>query len=297
MRRIRLLGLAMGALFAALALAAAGASAAVSPENFECGKEAGGLLVKGCTAEGGKGGYVLRPGVGKGKEFKGKGAEAVLHVKTWLGDQTVTCKGVKDNGLATLTGEAKVTVSYSKCYALSVKECNSEGAKKGEIKISGLKGTYGYLEEGISPKVGIRLESEAHPGPTGELVKFDCTSDLEITVTGGLIGEVTQDVNTLSKESETSFVAGEYIGEHTYGEYKYKPLVNLVGWADEQAEIAAELEADKKGEIAKLERPILKTLICGEYVESLLHVHCTPEAYAGLDSKLANKGEDLELKA
>ncbi len=297
MRRITTLGLAMAALLAIVAFAASSASAA-TPENYECAKEAGGHLLKGCASEGGKGGYALKPGTGKGKAVKGKGGPATLHVKTWLGDDTVACSKSALVGKDTVTGMKEVTVTLSKCLALETKPCNTAGAKKEEIKITGLKGEYGYIEEGGSPKVGIKLESEAHPGYTGELVKFECTKALNITVSGGVIGEVKKDVNAFSKESEIEFLAGEYIGEHVYAEkYHYKPLVNLLGWAAEQGEIAEELEKDLKGELTKLERPIIKTLICGEYIEDLLKVPCTPEAYAGLDGTLVNKGEDLEVKA
>ncbi|MGO9488974.1 MAG: hypothetical protein ACLQBB_08100 [Solirubrobacteraceae bacterium] len=294
-------------LIAALAITgvlAGGASAAGVPTWYECGKAAkegtsylGHYTDKACSAEvetGGK--YERKEGLGKGKGFKGKGATSVLHVKTWLGDDTVSCAKSSDSGTPELPNrESKVTVSFSKCLALGTKTCTSAGAKKGEIKLSGLKGELGYVEE--SPvSVGLKLESEAHPGPEGELVKFSC-EDLEVTVTGGVIGVVKKDVNAINKESELVYEAKEYIGEHEYDGYKYKPVVNIVGWADEQAEIAKEIEEDEKGEIAKIERPILKTLICGEYIESLLGVKCTPEAYAGLTGTITNKGEALMVKA
>jgi hypothetical protein len=296
MRRITILGLAMGALLAILALAAASASAA-TPETFECVKEAGAHYLKGCTEEGGKGGYALKPGIGNNKEVKGKSGTVTLHVKTWLGDNTVECQKSKLTGKDTVTGLKEVAVTLSKCLALGDKPCNTAGAKSGEVKITGLRGEYGYIEEGLTPKVGIKLESEAHPGDTGELVHFECTSDLNVTVTGGAIGEVKKDVNAFNKESEIDFLPGEYIGEHTYGPFKYSPLVNIPAWADEQAEFHEELEKDLNGELPKLERPIIKTLICGSYIENLLKVECTPEAYAGLEGKFVNKGEDLEVKA
>jgi len=295
MRRITTLGLAIAALLAIVAFAAASASAA-EPEAYECVKEHGAPYLKGCTETGGKGGYALKPGIGKDKEVKGKSATVTLHVKTWLGDDTVACQKSKVTGKDTVTGMKEVAMSLSKCVALGTRPCSTAGAKKEEIKITGLVGVYGYIEEGPTPKVGIKFESEAHPGYTGEIVKFECTG-LIITVSGGVIGEVKKDVNAFSKESEINFLPTESIGEHVYAEkYHYKPLVNIVGWADEQAAFNEELEKDLKGEIAKLERPIVKTLICGSYIESLLHVPCTPEAYAGLEATLTDKGEDLNVK-
>ena len=76
MKQIRILGLAFVVAIAVGAVGSAGASA--NPEFYECAKEAGGKYEKGCGAEGGKGGYTIKPGVGKGKGFKGKGGLLVL---------------------------------------------------------------------------------------------------------------------------------------------------------------------------------------------------------------------------
>jgi hypothetical protein len=300
-----MIGLSLAAMFALAAMLAAAASASIAAPTWnECAKApkegktyTGHYADKSCTEAVGTGGkYELQEGVGKAKVFKGKGAVAVLHVKTWLGDDTVECAKSAERGTPALPNlETEVTVSFSKCVALHTKTCASAGAKKGEVKITGLKGELGYVSEAPA-EVGLKLESEAHPGPEGELVKFSC-EDLEVTVTGGLIGVQKNDINTVSKESEVVYLAGEYIGEHEYDGYKYRPVVNLLGWADEQTEIAKEIEEDEKGEISKIERPILKTLICGEYIKSLLGVECTPEAYAGLDGTLSVKGEALMIKA
>ena len=308
MTRTRIVLACLAALFALAGISASSAFGSATPTWYECvkasPKNSGDYANKTCSepSEAGKGGYVLKEGIGKGKEFKGKASgtaeapAAILHVKTWLGDNKVACESAKSNGKLELPNlERDVTVSYSKCKALGTKTCTSAGAKKGEIKIAGLKGELGYLDE-TGPVVGLKLESEAHPGPTGLLTTFTC-KDFEATVTGGVIGTVQKDVNVISKESETVDSPGEIIGEHEYDGNKYKPLVNPLGWADEATEIATELEADLKGELTKLERPIIKTLICGEFIESLLKVSCTPETYAGLQGTVTNKGEALEIKA
>lgn len=303
MRKFGTLVLALTATLAMSAVLAGAASAAVSPTWFACSKASkegktytGHYGDKACSVEATAGKYELAEGLGKAKGFKGKGAGAVLHVKTWLGDDKVECTKSSESGTPVLpSGEQDVTVSFSKCKALGTKYCTSAGAKKGEVKITGLKGELGYVSE--SPvQVGLKLESEANPGPEGELAEFEC-ENLTVKITGGLIGVQKDDVNTVSKESEVVYAAAEYIGEHEYEGYKYRPVVNIVGWASEQAEIAKEIEEDENGEIAKIERPILKALICGEYIEALLHVECTPEAYAGLDGTMAVKGEALMVKA
>lgn len=300
MSRIRIAGLCVAALLALAGLTAASASAS-TPAWYDCAKAAkgtGDYSNKTCTAatEPGKGKYALKPGIGKGKAFKGTGKQSVLHVKTWLGDNTLSCTASSDSGKPAVPNlEKEVTVTFTGCEALS-KQCNTTGQKAGEIKLSGLKGEFGYLDE-APVKVGIKLESEAHPGPTGEIAQLTCGKGIELTVVGGVIGEQLGDVNTMSKASEVVFTAGEYIGEHTFEEYKYVPLVNPPAFADEQAAFEQELKEDLAGEIAKLERPIIKVIICGELIEGLLKVKCTPEAYSGLDGAQSSKGETLEVKA
>lgn len=295
--------LCLVAAFAALALAST-ASAAGSPTWFACikaePKNTGTYNDKLCTEknEGGTGKYVLVESLGKNpaKEVKGKGGPAVLHVKTWLGDNTVECQKSKSVGKLELPNRMKeVSITFGKCVALKVHACKSPGAKNGEVKITGLKGELGYLEEEPT-KVGLKLESEAHPGPEGELASFECETVLP-TIVGGVIGEVTGNINKVSKEFGLNYVATESIGEHEFEGKKYTPLVNPLGWFSEKAEYEKETEEDLKGEKAKIVRPIIKAIVCGEFIEQVLKVECTPEAYAGLDQSVALKGESLMIKA
>jgi hypothetical protein len=302
MRRLWIAGFCLAVV---LTYAAADASAS-TPTWFECGKAAksgktylGHYAGKSCeaasqVATGGK--YELNEGIGKGKPFKGKGGKSVLHVKTWLGDDTVECKSSKSSASPALPNlETNVVVIYKGCKAFGNRACSSSGRPAGEIEIAGLHGEFGFIEESPQTVVGLKLESEAHPGVDGALTTFSCNG-LEVTVTGGLIGVQSRDIDTISKDSQTVYVAGEYIGERRHGASKYKPLVNIVGWADEQEAIAKEVKADEKGEIGKLARPILKALMCGEAIEQTAGEECLSEAYAGQDQTIANKGEALMLR-
>src|ERR1700760_4766724 len=284
MRRLWISGLCL-AVVLACATASASASTTV-PTWFECGKAlkngktyTGRYSSKSCTPgsqveTGGK--YELTEGIGKGKRFKGKGGKAILHVKTWLGDETVECASSKDSGSRALPNlETDVVVIYKGCKASGNRACSSAGEPSGEIEISGLKGELGFIAEPPEPVVGLKLESEANPGPGGELVALNCRG-LSVTVTGGLIGVESRDVDTIGKESQTADLAGEYIGQSKNGESTYKPLVNIVGWAGEQEEISKEIEADEHGAIGKLERPILKALMCGQAIEELAGEECAP---------------------
>ena len=120
MTRIRMIGLCLVAAFALSALVAATASAS-GPNWYECAKVTGGKYEKGCGKEGGKGGYALQVGLGKGKAYKGKGGEAVLHtVIPGKGDIKVACAGAKDVVTPVLGGVAKVKVTFSKCKSNAV---------------------------------------------------------------------------------------------------------------------------------------------------------------------------------
>ncbi len=104
MKRMRILGLALVAVFALVAITAGAASA--KPQWKACiktePKNTGNFTDKNCSINGpvGTSKYELVAGIGKGKGFKGKGGEASLHnVIPGKGDIKVTCASFKDKGL------------------------------------------------------------------------------------------------------------------------------------------------------------------------------------------------------
>lgn len=206
MKRMKIMGLALVALFAMAALATASASA--TPTYYECAKAAkvgklytGDFNNKNCSEPNakGEGKYELKEGLGKGKVFKGTGKAATLHTPAVAGE--VACTGSKDEGFATLHGQDKVKVRFSGCTSLG-KKCTSvspKGKKTGEIVTNLLEGKLGYIS--ASPlKVGVSLTGEGGK-PSAE---FNCEG-LEVTTTGAVIGEITKDVNAISKEATDSF--------------------------------------------------------------------------------------------
>jgi hypothetical protein len=212
--RLKIMGLCLVAVFAMAAVVSASASAA-APAFYECAKLTakpftGKYTDKKCSkeaspteiAEGKKNKYELKEGVGKGKEFKGKGPAATLHTPAVGGE--VTCKSFKDAGfINTPTTENKVVSEFKTCESLK-KKCVSPGAKAGTIITKNLKGELGYISK--SPlKVGVVLSPE-----TGTvLAEFNCEG-LEIETTGSVIGEQKGDINVFSKTSENVFtVNGE----------------------------------------------------------------------------------------
>ncbi len=293
MKRLQIIGLCVVAAVGVSAIVAAGASASV-PTWYECAKapkvekhHTGNYNDKLCTSPNteGAGKFVLREGVGGSKTIKGKSGEAVLNVQTYLGDSTVECAKSKDRITPELPNVVLGEVLFKKCTTNvggSTKKCTSELRKPGEVKLHALRGELGYVSE--SPVVvGMKLWLESEPG--GTIANFDCEG-LEVTVAGDIIGVQEKDVGTVSKESETVFAAGEYLGEVEYEGHKFAPLVNLLGFEDE-------LEA-----IAKLEAPpnVLTTTICGVFIEALLHKPCTPQTFAGEDQTIVSKGAALMIK-
>jgi hypothetical protein len=241
---MRILGLALVAVFALAAVVASGASAA--PAWKECAKTAknaekkytGKYTDKLCTAEaspaevaeGKHNKYELQAGVGKGKAFKVKGGAATLHViipATGKGafpggaHVEVKCTSFKGGGTAALPNKVeKVTSEFKGCTVLAA-PCQS-GTKKGVIKTNSLNGEMIDIEGGSG--VGSLLKGESSP----VLANFTCTEVATSNVLGSVIAEHTGNVGTINKESVDHFVVGPGLGEVEYAPgAKYTPLVNI----------------------------------------------------------------------
>lgn len=226
MKRMRILGLALVAVFAFAALTAAGASA-VKPTWKFCGKtepkNTGNFTEKLCATASvpGEGKYELKEGIGKGKGFKGKGGKAVLHnVIPGKGDITVECESFKDKGsVAAPSSVLNVTSEFKKCKSLGF-PCKTEGGKKEVITTKVLAGELGWLDKGHTA-AGESLTSQAEPG-SGYLAEFECEGIAKVRVHGAVIGSVSP-AHVVSKESVSQFSVGEFLGEPAPG---YKPLTN-----------------------------------------------------------------------
>lgn len=212
MKRMRILGLCLVAVFAFAAVAAASASAA--PEWAACQKAAvkntGNYTDKLCTvaSEPGKGKYELViPSIGKGKGFKSKGVgESTLHtVVPGNGDLPVTCKKFKASGKAGLPNkEEAVVAEFSKCTALGgAVSCGNVGA--GKITTEKMAGELGTIHPAEGGGTGVSLHAE---GAT-PVVTFTCTGVAEVRVQGTAIGVQTGDINAISKTSTTTYTVQE----------------------------------------------------------------------------------------
>jgi hypothetical protein len=216
MRRMKMMGLCLVALFALTAVAVSSASAA-EPAFYECakltakpftGKYTDKKCSKEATAEekaaGKKNKYELKEGIGaKGgvKGFKGKGGKATLHTPAVGGE--VTCKSFGDTGkVSTPTTETDVVSTFKTCESLK-KKCASPGQKAGTIVTNPLKGSLGYISKSAKT-VGVDLSPESGT----VLAEFNCEG-LEIVTTGAVIGTMSP-VNVFTKTEDTVFsVNGE----------------------------------------------------------------------------------------
>jgi hypothetical protein len=210
MKSKRILGLALVAVFAFAAFTSS--AMASKPQWKVCVKSEKGkgeFSDKACSvgAEG-KGSYNLVAGIGKGKGFKGKGGEAVLHnVIPGKGDIKVVCASFKDAGsVVAPSGVAKVTSTFSKCKSLG-SPCKTEGGKKETITTNSLAGELGYLNKAHTA-AGESLTNEAAPG-SGFLATFECEGLAKVRVHGAVIGALSP-FGSVAKESKSIFSVAEY---------------------------------------------------------------------------------------
>lgn len=255
MTRIKVLGLALVAVFAISALSVASASAA-GPVFIECAKAAkegktylGHHNSKTCNdafiGTGGK--YELKTGIAKGKAFKSSGGKAVLHsvnpeAKLDIPVECLSFKGTgKDVAPNIVVG---VTTTFSKCKALG-SPCSN--GKKETIVTKTLAGNLGWINKGAKV-VGTDLVNEASPGSF--VAEFTCEALGEIRTGGSVIGQNGGNVGEINKVSTLTFTPGPYLGEleAEEGKLHWTPIVNIPKLEGGPLDI---LKTEVKGAITK----------------------------------------------
>jgi hypothetical protein len=206
MKRIRIVGLCLVAVFAMSALVASSASA--TPTYKVCKKASpkgsGKFNTKTCTGEskGGKkeGGYELGAwNEGKEKEPKFKDANGTSTLTSYIKGfgivGAVACTKAKGEGHITGASNGNVTVVFEKCTS-SGESCASAGEKPGKIKTEELATELAEL----SP-----TEVVTRVGTTGDVsAAFSCGAEKVVT-TGIADGVVTGDIGNFAKESTQTF--------------------------------------------------------------------------------------------
>ena len=221
MQRVTLLGLCLITVLAMSAAAAASAGALSGvPIQVTCikaakvnGEYTGNYNNKTCSEKakekpkekpkggGSEGVYELGNGMGKKPTavFKGNGGSTTLdsYVKGLGVIGQVTCDSTKDTGAVTGPSTMSLTMELRKC-ASETGVCTSSGAKKkGTIVEGPLSGELGYIEEDPL-RVGATYKL-----PAGAIT-LTCGAQA-LTVSGEVIGEITGNINKISKTWNLSF--------------------------------------------------------------------------------------------
>jgi len=183
MRRIKIAGLCLVAMFAMSAIASATASAA-APEFGKCNKVTGAnsnYSDSKCTKEvaKGTGKYEWVPGAA-GVTFKTTGGVATLLT---VKGESVTCSSEKSSGeyLSGNNKEEKTTVEFAGCKSNGL-DCTTTGKAAGELVTKPLIGIVGYEKP---PTTKAKTVLQLHPETSGgHFIDFKCTSVLTIEVKG-----------------------------------------------------------------------------------------------------------------
>ncbi len=211
MKRMRILGLAVVAVFAVTAFAAS--SALALPEFGRCIAKAGGKYADGnCTVKAakGKGTNEFVKTIEK-KNFTSAGGAGVLETESGT---RVECTA------QSATGEFKGTTSFKEVKNVVARftgctlpllgaQCGTAGSAAGEIVTQKLTGKLGYISK-ASKTVGQELKPEVKGGA---FVTFECSSAAKIVVKEGtkklghncVIAQIGP-VNTSSTTSEEKYL-------------------------------------------------------------------------------------------
>jgi hypothetical protein len=186
MKRFRIVGLCLVAVFALSAIVAGGASAA-APEFGRCLKQTGGKYENsGCTKEAkeaSKQKYEWTNTIVK-KGFKAHQKEGTLATLETVGGTKITCTNEHNQG-SEYTGEktvGKIVAEFEGCETSKI-PCNSAGNPSGDITTHSLKGLLGVEKVGSNPPINNKLEVQLTPETGTSLANFTC-STISVEVRG-----------------------------------------------------------------------------------------------------------------
>jgi len=239
MRRIRIAGLCLVAVFAMGAVFAGGAWAA-NPEYGRCIKEGAKELTKydnakcikfasedpGTEAEKlKKGNFVWHPGVPAKPNFTAALKPSTIATLETKAGTKVTCTGLSAAGK--YTGLTTVTVTktdFEGCESGGIK-CNTSGAGTGVIRVKELEGELGLIKTNIKgstkDKIGNVLWPKGGTPTSGsEFVEFAC-GGLTVKVKNSVISPVTSNAMKLAATVKYTASKGKQKPEEFLGGPKY----------------------------------------------------------------------------
>jgi hypothetical protein len=191
MKRMRVVGLCLVAVFAISAITASAASAAASPEFGRCKAKAGGkfknsgctLLAKSATEEK----FEWEKSLAKNK-FKAKQKAETLATLETVGGTKITCTSEENSGAEYNLPKkvSKIVAEFSGCETSKI-PCNSVGEPSGKITTHSLAGTLGveklFVKEGKVEESKNKLEVQLFPEAGVALANFTC-STINVEVKG-----------------------------------------------------------------------------------------------------------------
>jgi hypothetical protein len=230
MRRIRIAGLCLVAVFV-MGAVFAGAASAANPEYGRCIKEGAKEVTKydsskctklasedpGTEAEKiKKGSYVWHAGPGPKPGFTAALKPTTIATLETKAGTKVTCKGLSSTG--SYTGLKTVTITktdFTSCESGGIK-CNSSGAPEGTIKVKELEGELGVDTKGspsTKDKIGNVLWPKGGTATSGaEFVAFAC-GGLTVKVKNSVISPVTS--NAMKLSATVKFTASKGVQKPT----------------------------------------------------------------------------------
>ncbi len=166
----------------------------------------------------------------KKKTFRSSGESATFdsYIEGFGVTGTLTCKSSRGSGQITGPKEATTTLTFSKCRS-SGESCASEGQKAGTIVTAPLTET--FLLTRVGEEYALVDVIEPHEGDP--FFTISCGAE-SVRTTGSLIGEVTGDINAISRTWTESFslnASGEEILQEVEQEpgLKHVLLTEVVG--------------------------------------------------------------------
>jgi hypothetical protein len=216
MKRMRIMGLALVAVFAMTAIVASSASAA-GPSFGRCVAQAGGkFLNNGCTKPStpGKEKYEWTNVIPKPKFFS-KLKEGIPTLETVKGTK-ITCKTEEGPGeITSPKSVGGVVATFTGCETSGLK-CASAGQAEGVIVTSALEGIIGVEKVGTKTPLNDKVASELH-APVGQKVAAFVCAGLPVEVRGSVLHPVTVNKMLLTATEKFTASKGKQKPEHYAG--------------------------------------------------------------------------------
>jgi hypothetical protein len=231
MRRIKIAGLCLVAVFA-ISATAAGTASATRPEFGRCLKIAKGAekklnyydsakCIKTAGEDAGteaeklkKGNFEWFPGPGANNKFTSAIKPETIATLETVGGTKITCKGETSAGeYVNAKAIGKMVAKFSGCETSGLK-CNSPGKGEGLIDTHPLGGPIGYETETI-PISKNHIASELH-SEEGNVAEFSCAG-LPVVVKGSVLHKITANAMKLTATEKFTASKGKQKPEHFAG--------------------------------------------------------------------------------